>query len=100
MNAEQEKVLRENIKQLIEVVKQKKENKINETLNEEKKLRKVIRDLVDYELKTLREATTPDNEPTPNKSTGINVLEDLSASSFTISMENTSLHNGDRTAAW
>jgi len=77
MNAEQEKVLRENIKQLIEVVKQKKENKTNKTLNEEKKLRKVIRDLVDYELKTLREASTPDNEPTPNKSTGINVLEDL-----------------------
>ena len=77
MNAEQEKVLRENIKQLIEVVKQKKENKVNEVINEEKRLRKVIRDLVDYELRTLKEASTPDNEPTPNKSTGINVLEDL-----------------------
>ena len=77
MNAEQEKVLRENIKQLIEVVKQKKENKVNEVINEEKRLRKIIRDLVDYELKTLKEASTPDNEPTPNKSTGINVLGDL-----------------------
>ena len=77
MKAEQEEVLRKNIKQLIEVVKQKKENKENEVINEEKRLRKVIRDLVDYELRTLKEASTPDNEPTPNKSTGINVLEDL-----------------------
>ena len=77
MNAEQEKILRENIRQLIEIVKQKKINKEQKIVNEEKKLREIIQTLIDYELKKLSEASTPDNEPTPNKSTGINVLEDL-----------------------
>ena len=52
MNSSEEKILRENIRQLIRYVKQKK-------------------------LMALTESGLPDDKPTPNKSTGINVLEDL-----------------------
>ena len=70
MNKE-EKVLRESIRQAIRLVKKKR-------VDEEDKFRKVIRSFIDYELKTLNEAgQVPDDKPTPNKSTGINVLEDL-----------------------
>lgn len=67
MNKE-EKLLRENIQTVIKFVKQKR-------LNEENELRKIIRSMLDYEL--LNEAGVADTDPTPNKSTGINVLEDL-----------------------
>ena len=77
MNESQEQILRENIRQLIEVVKEKRNNEQNAILQEEERLRTIVRDLIAVELKHLQEATTPDNEPTPNKSTGINVLEDL-----------------------
>ena len=77
MNSEQEKSLRENIRHLIQVVKQKKQIKEQKMLLEEKQLRTIIRSLINHELNYLKEASTPDNEPTPNKSTGINVLEDL-----------------------
>ena len=77
MNQSQEQLLRKNIRQLIEVVKQKRTQKQKSLLTEEEKLRNVIRDLINIELKNLEEGSTPDNEPTPNKSTGINVLEDL-----------------------
>ena len=70
MNPQEEKILRSNIRSLIKYVKQKK-------LNEEKELRSIVRTLLEYELKTLEEGSTPDVDPTPNKSTGINVLEDL-----------------------
>ena len=70
MNPNEEKVLRANIRSLIRYVKQKK-------LSEEIELRKIIRSLLAQESKTLLEGSTPDNDPTPNKSTGINVLEDL-----------------------
>lgn len=70
MNKE-EKVLRESIRQAIRIVKKKK-------LDEEDKFRKVIRSFIDYELKILNEAgQVAGDQPTPNKSTGINVLEDL-----------------------
>ena len=70
MNKE-EKVLRESIRQAIRLVKKKR-------VDEEDKFRKIIRSFIDYELKTLNEAgQVPDDKPTPNKSTGINVLEDL-----------------------
>ena len=70
MNKE-EKVLRESIRQAIRIVKKKK-------LDEEDKFRKVIRSFLDYELKILNEAgQVAGDQPTPNKSTGINVLEDL-----------------------
>ena len=68
---EQEKLLRENIRHMIRHVKQKK-------LNEENELRTVIRNFMDHELKDLmNEASVADVDPTPNKSTGINVLEEL-----------------------
>jgi len=70
MNQKEEEILRENIRHMIRHVKQKR-------TDEEKDLREVIRSFIDIELKTLKEAQTPDNSPTPNKSTGINVLEDL-----------------------
>ena len=69
MNQE-EKTLRDNIRHLIQHVKQKR-------IDEEQQLRAVIRSLIDVEEMILQEAQTPDNNPTPNKSTGINVLEDL-----------------------
>jgi hypothetical protein len=77
MNAEQEETLRSNIKQLIEVVKQKKTNEQKTLLAEEERLRGIVRTMIEQELTYLHEASVPDNEPTPNKSTGINVLEDL-----------------------
>jgi len=68
---EQEKLLRENIRHMIRHVKQKK-------LNQEDQLRDVIRSFMDHELGAIiREGQTPDVQPTPNKSTGINVLEEL-----------------------
>ena len=77
MNESQEQILRENIRQLIEVVKEKRNNEQNAILQEEERLRTIVRDLIAVELRHLQENTTPDNDPTPNKSTGINVLEDL-----------------------
>jgi hypothetical protein len=66
-----EQILRENIRQLIKHVKQKK-------LNEEQQVRNSLKKLMRLELqKMLSEANTPDVDPTPNKSTGINVLEEL-----------------------
>ena len=68
MNQE-EKILRENIRQIIRLVKQKKNT-------EEDELRQVVREFINIEMQTLNEAG-PDVDPTPNKSTGINVLEEL-----------------------
>jgi hypothetical protein len=65
-----EDLLRENIRDLISLVKRKNKNQ----LSEEDQLRQVIREFIKLEL---REASTPDNDPAPHKSTGINVLEDL-----------------------
>ena len=66
-----EKILRENIQKLIRFVKTKK-------LNEEKEIRNSLKKLMRLELKhMLSEASTPDVDPAPNKSTGINVLEEL-----------------------
>ena len=66
-----EKTLRESIRHMIKHVK-------NKRTTEENKLRETIRGFMDYELdKLLKERQTPDIDPTPNKSTGINVLEEL-----------------------
>ena len=65
-----EDLLRENVRALISLVKKKNKN----TQTEEQKLRAIIREFLQHEL---REAATPDNDPAPHKSTGINVLEDL-----------------------
>jgi len=67
---EEERLLRENIQAVIKFVKEKR-------LNEEIQLRSIIRSMLDQELSTLNEAEGADTDPTPNKSTGINVLEDL-----------------------
>ena len=70
MNQE-EKTLRHNIRQLIRHVKQKK-------LEEENKFKPLLNKLIIQELKhMLSESDTPDVDPAPNKSTGINVLEEL-----------------------
>ena len=65
-----ETILRESIRSVVKFVKEKR-------LNEEKQLRKIIREMLDYELNSINEAQTADTDPAPNKSTGINVLEDL-----------------------
>jgi len=70
MNQE-EKILRENIRHLIRYVKNKK-------LNEEIEIKNNLKKLLRLELKAmLNEAEVPDVDPAPNKSTGINVLEQL-----------------------
>ena len=71
MNNNEEKILRENIRYLIKHVKQKR-------LDEKSQLRQIIRSFANHEFGAiLGEASTPDVQPTPNKSTGINVLEEL-----------------------
>ena len=71
MNQQEERTLRENIRQLIQYVKEKK-------LNEEQELRALIKKFAHCEIESLiAEVSVPDVEPTPNKSTGINVLEEL-----------------------
>ena len=70
MNLKEEKELRSHIRSLIRVVKQKR-------LDEEQELRTLVGSLIDYEINLMTEAATADTDPTPNKSTGINVLEDL-----------------------
>ena len=70
MNLKEENELRSNIRSLIRHVKQKR-------LDEEKELRTIVRSMLDYEIEALEERQTADIDPTPNKSTGINVLEDL-----------------------
>tara|TARA_R110000824_G_scaffold36415_4_gene113307 strand:- start:411 stop:1214 length:804 start_codon:yes stop_codon:yes gene_type:complete len=71
MNEQQEKSLRNNIRDLIRYVKQKK-------LSEEKEFETLLSQLVEHEFKiVMKEASVADVDPTPNKSTGINVLEEL-----------------------
>ena len=65
-----ESLLRENVRALISLVKKKNKN----TQTEEQQLRSIIREFLQHELK---EAKTPDADPAPHQSTGINVLEDL-----------------------
>ena len=66
-----EQVLRENIRQLIQHVKQKR-------VNEEQEVRNSLKKLMRLEIqKMIMEADVPDVDPSPNKSTGINVLEQL-----------------------
>jgi len=69
MNPNEEKILRESIRHLIRHVKTKRSG-------EELELRNIIRQLIDVD-SAISEGQTPDVDPTPNKSTGINVLEQL-----------------------
>ena len=71
MNKQEEQTLRENIRHLIKFVKAKKQI-------DEKQLRESIKTLAQLELsQMLQEREVAEVDPTPNKSTGINVLEDL-----------------------
>jgi hypothetical protein len=70
MKPKEEKILRDSIKHLIKHVKHKR-------MNEEKELREIIRSLISRETKLMNEKQIAGVDPTPNKSTGINVLEDL-----------------------
>ena len=71
MNKQEEETLRSNIKHLIKFVKAKKQ------LNE-KQFRDSLKVLAKLELsQMLTEREVADTDPTPNKSTGINVLEEL-----------------------
>jgi hypothetical protein len=63
--------LRQLVRKGINIIQERK-RKVNEaSILEEKKLRKIIRQLI------IETTATPDNEPAPHRSTGINVLEDL-----------------------
>ncbi len=70
MKSKQENILRESIRHAIKTVKQKRES-------QEEKLRGVIREFLDIEMKSINEVGTPDNDPAPHRSTGVNVLEDF-----------------------
>ena len=71
MNQKDEQALRENIRHLIKYVKSKREL-------EQKQIKESIKTLAELELrKMLQEREVADVDPAPNKSTGINVLEDL-----------------------
>lgn len=66
-----ETTLRTNIRHLIRHVKQK-------SLNEEKLAEQLLSKLIKHEIRSyIIESSVPDVDPTPNKSTGINVLEEL-----------------------
>jgi hypothetical protein len=67
---EEEKLLRENIRRVISAVKRRKKTKLKEQSGDEKYLRMIVRRLI-------KEAETADVDPSPGKTTGINVLEDL-----------------------
>ena len=69
MNPNEEKILRESIRQIIRHVKDKRSD-------DENKLRDIIKEFIEFET-ILNETETPDLDPAPNKSTGINVLEQL-----------------------
>ena len=71
-----EEKLRESIRQAIRIVKKKKLMAENQTLQDENKLREVVRKFINAEMKLIKEAT-PDNDPAPHENTGINVQEDL-----------------------
>tara|TARA_R100001244_G_scaffold84646_1_gene65060 strand:- start:513 stop:1319 length:807 start_codon:yes stop_codon:yes gene_type:complete len=71
MNKQEEQTLRENIRHLIKYVKTKNQQ-------EKDLFRESLKTLAKLELShMLTERDVADTDPTPNKSTGINVLEDL-----------------------
>ena len=61
MNPNEEKILRNSIRHMIREVKHKR-------LNEENKLREIIRGFIDLDsAEKINEKQTPDVDPTPNK---------------------------------
>tara|TARA_R100000008_G_scaffold43496_1_gene25215 strand:+ start:2585 stop:3436 length:852 start_codon:yes stop_codon:yes gene_type:complete len=67
---EEEKILRESIRNVISIVKQRKKKEIQEKQEAENHIRTIVRRLI-------AEAKTADTDPSPGRTTGINVLEDL-----------------------
>ena len=72
-----EETLRNSIRQAIRIVKKKRSLNENKKVLEETRLRESVRKLIDIEMRLMKEASTPDNDPAPHGNTGINVLEDL-----------------------
>ena len=62
--------LRQYIRKVIKIVENRRKNEKKEHILQEKRLRGYIRTLI-------KEASVPDSEDAPHKSTGINILEDL-----------------------
>jgi len=62
--------LRQYIRKVIKIVENRRKNEKKEHILQEKRLRSHIRTLI-------KEASVPDSEESPHKSTGINILEDL-----------------------
>tara|TARA_R100000458_G_C8276425_1_gene251747 strand:+ start:2695 stop:3501 length:807 start_codon:yes stop_codon:yes gene_type:complete len=67
---EEEKLLRESIRNIISTIKKRKKAELNEKQESEKYIRMIVRKLI-------AEADTADTDPAPGRTTGINVLEDL-----------------------
>ena len=67
---EEEKLLRESIRNIISTIKKRKKTELNEKQESEKYIRMIVRKLI-------AEADTADTDPAPGRTTGINVLEDL-----------------------
>jgi len=73
MTTQEEELLRNNIRQLIEVVKHNKSNKEQKLLSEEKRLREIIRSLITHEIQLLEKSTIGQADP-PTDNTGVNKL--------------------------
>jgi hypothetical protein len=67
----EENKLRECVRGIIQYILNEEQEKNKLVLEEENKLRTLIRNII------ILETDTPDNDPAPSRSTGINVLEDL-----------------------
>ena len=72
MNPNEEKTLRENIRHINKTCQTKKAERRGK-LN----LETIINKFANFEINNLNETATADVDPAPNKSTGINVLEQL-----------------------
>jgi len=77
MNSQEEKTLRESIRHAIRLVKKKRRQEELKFQDDEVQLRALVREFLKHEARLMAEGQTPDNDPAPHRSTGINVLEDL-----------------------
>ena len=84
----QEMLLRENIRKIIKVVKTRQKEKESKKAIAEQMLRKIIRSAL------INEAAIPDE--IPNRSTGINVLEDLNADAGVLVKEDIDINIDDK----
>jgi hypothetical protein len=77
MNSQEEKTLRESIRHAMRLVKKKRRQEELKFQDDEVQLRALVREFLKHEVRLMIEGQTPDNDPAPHRSTGINVLEDL-----------------------